>query len=39
MVDFAVHSSESADFVIGDDGIRSLVREAIFVDKHPAEYE
>jgi hypothetical protein len=39
VVDFAVRSSESADFVIGGDWVRSLVREAIFGDKHPAEYE
>jgi hypothetical protein len=39
VVDFAVRSSESVDFIIGGDGVRSIVREAILWDKHPAEYE
>jgi 2-polyprenyl-6-methoxyphenol hydroxylase-like FAD-dependent oxidoreductase len=32
-------SVESADLVIGADGVRSVVREAIFGDKYIAEYE
>ena len=35
----ADRSSESADFVIDGDGVRSVVREPIFGDKYLAEYE
>lgn len=38
-VTFADGSSEKADLVIGADGVRSVVRECMFENKYPAEYE
>jgi 2-polyprenyl-6-methoxyphenol hydroxylase-like FAD-dependent oxidoreductase len=39
LVEFSDGGSDNADLVLGADGVRSIVREAIFGDKYPAQYE
>jgi 2-polyprenyl-6-methoxyphenol hydroxylase-like FAD-dependent oxidoreductase len=38
-VEFADGSADTGDLAIGADGVRSVVREAMFENKYPAEYE
>jgi 2-polyprenyl-6-methoxyphenol hydroxylase-like FAD-dependent oxidoreductase len=39
LVEFSDGGSDNADLILGADGVRSIVREAIFGDKYPAQYE
>ena len=39
VVEFADGTLDSADLILGADGVRSIVRQAIFSDKYPAQYE
>jgi 2-polyprenyl-6-methoxyphenol hydroxylase-like FAD-dependent oxidoreductase len=39
VVEFTDGTSDNADLVLGADGVRSVVREAVFGNKYPAEYE
>ncbi|KAF9465699.1 hypothetical protein BDZ94DRAFT_1234333 [Collybia nuda] len=39
VVEFSDGSTETGDLVIGADGVRSVVRKAIFDDRYPAEYD
>ena len=39
LVEFADGTSDNADLILGADGVRSVVKEAIFGDKYPAQYE
>ena len=38
-IEFTDGTSDTADLVLGADGVRSVVRDAIFGDKYPAQYE
>ena len=38
-VEFVDGSAETADLVIGADGVRSVVRECMFDNQYPAMYE
>jgi len=39
VVEFTDGTLDNADLVLGADGVRSVVQEAIFGDKYPAQYE